>query len=245
MEKFTNAIKCRHCRCVLETPVFLPCCHSVCKKHEKERKHVVCYECDTEYELPTGGFAGNKSLSEIIDSRIYEKLCKIDFGPEHKSAVNKCDQLKEMMEKIEELVKSPINYIHESISDLKLRIDLAREEMKLKIDEEAETILRNLEEYESDCKKSSESNENDSKVKEIMSKSDIEKLDLDEWTSYLSEFKVNCKEYENIENKCEESIGQLQNELDGFKKSLLMDKFYENEKVVIDFEKIKISFDYK
>jgi hypothetical protein len=242
MEKFTNAIKCRHCRGVLEMPVLLPCCHSVCKKHEKERKHIVCYECETEYEVPIGGFPMNKALNEIIDS----KICEIDFGPEHKSAVKKCDQLKEIIEKIEQLVKDPIKYIHESISDLKLRIDLAREEMKLKIDEEAETILRKLEEYENGCKKkSSASNKKEPKVKKILSKLNSEKPNLDEWTSYLKKFKIISKECVNIKNKCKQSIGKLEDELNEFQESLLMDKFDENEEVVIGFGNIKISFDYK
>lgn len=106
MEKFTNALKCRNCRCMLETAIVIPCGHSVCKKHEEEREHIFCYKCDIEYEvpMPTGGFPENKDLNKVINSKIYEKLREIDFGPAireikecDKSEIRKCDEVKEIL----------------------------------------------------------------------------------------------------------------------------------------------------
>jgi chromosome segregation ATPase len=241
METFSNAIKCRQCRCVSESPVILPCCHSVCKKHEQERTRVVCSECECEYEVPKGGFQENIALSQIIASGISE----VELRHEHKDAIKASNQVKEKLDQVKKLVMDPIYYIHERIGELKMRVDLAREEFKLKIDDEAESILRNLEEYENECKQSSSSNDIDSKVKEIEEKLEKTKLDLDMWTKYLDKFKIDCKECEIIQRKCKETVDKLQEQLELFQESLLMSNFEKTEKVVNGFEKLGILFDYK
>jgi hypothetical protein len=247
METFVNAIKCRLCKCTLTSAVLLPCCHSICKKHEQESKTIVCTECDVEYEVPRDGFSENKDLANIIATGILEKVCEIDLGSEHKSAIDSCNKMKELIEKVETLFRDPIYYVHERIGELKSRIDLAREEFKLKIDEEAETLIKKVEEYERDCNENLRSSDAESKVKEdeLKSKLNATKLDLDVWTKYLDKLKVDSGEFKNIQNKCEVSIDNLQNQLDSFENTLLMNKFDETQVEVEGFENIQISFDYK
>lgn len=241
METFSNAIKCKQCRCVLESPVLLPCGHSACKKHENERNAVVCFECDTEYEVPREGFSECKALAQVIASGIY----KIDLGPEHKNAINACDKLKEIIEEIDQLVKDPIFYIHEQIGELKMRIDMAREEFKMKIDEEADNILRNLESYESVCKDNLKSSNTESHIKNIESELEATKRDLDKWTKFFDNFNIDYDECVDTHNECEDSIDKLEDQLYYFQQTLLMNKFSETKLEVIDFEKIGIPFDYK
>jgi hypothetical protein len=245
MEKFSCAIKCKQCRCVLESPVLLPCFHSACKKHEQERNTIVCIECDTEYDVPKAGFPQNKELSLVIASGIFDNMN--DLGPEHKSALDSCNKMKEIIEKVETLLNDPIYYVHERIDELKSRIDLAREEFKLKIDEEADILLNQVEEYERDCKEKLRSCEAESKVKEVELKRELEttKLDLDIWTKILDKFKVDSDKFENIQKTCEASTENLQNQLDSFENTLLMNKFDETQVEVEGFENIQISFDYK
>lgn len=245
MEQFSQAIKCRLCKCILDSPVLLPCCHSVCKKHEKERKHIACYECDVEYEIPSGGFAEQKDLALIIASGIFQKVCEIDLGPEHKSAVKACKEMEKIIAEVEQLVKDPIFYVHERISELKMKIDLAREEFKWTIDEEAEVVLRKLQEYESECERNLKSIEILSTVNEIESELNAKKLDLDNWTRYLDNFKVDCKKFANIQNKCETEISQLNDDLESFQEIFLINKYRKYEQDVKDFEKIEICFHYK
>jgi hypothetical protein len=241
MENFSNVIKCRLCKCHLTAPVLLPCCHSVCKKHQHESKTIVCLECNIEHEVPSEGFAENKDLALIISTGIFA----FDLGPKHKNAVESCNKMNELIEEVEQLVKDPINYIYEQIGDLKRRIDLAREEFKLKIDDEAEMLLKKMQKYENNCKQSLRSSSVESKLKRIESKMETTKLDLDNWRRYLDKFTVNCSEYENIQNKCKDSISEIKNRLDSLKKTFLMKKFDRNEEAVKSFEKIGISFDYK
>jgi hypothetical protein len=243
MEAFLKSIKCQQCGIILESPVILPCSHSVCKKHEKENTTVVCTECEEIYDVPSEGYSENKALAEIIFSRISE----LELEPERKKTIKECNKLIEKIEEAKRLVDDPKDYIYDCILDLKLRIQLSREKFKLQIDQEAEMVMEFLEEYENECKKSSSSNEIESKVKEIKIGLEKTTIDLESWTKYLDNFKVSREEYENIQTKCEETILRIKNELALFQETLLTNttNIHAIERFINGFEKIDIVFDYR
>ena len=78
MDIILNAIKCAICHEILESPVFLPCSDSICKKHISNQTNDVirCEKCGVEHQIPTNGFPRNPSLEAIIKSDIGH----IDFG---------------------------------------------------------------------------------------------------------------------------------------------------------------------
>lgn len=232
MDFFQDAIKCRHCEYVIsDTPVLMPCCHSICKKHEQEAT-VLCYECNTEHEVPKGGFMENKALKTIIASNIV----KIDLGPQYKNAKNSCSQLKVIIEDIEKRFNEPENYFQKRKDTLKNKIDLAREELKLKIDKTADELIEKVEDDNSTLN-DAKSTINDEQVQ-------ASKQDLVEWSDFLDDFKVDCDQYQTIENKCNDAIKKLQKQLDSFEKKL-ENKFDEIEKLINDFKKNEISTNIK
>ena len=55
-----------------------------------------------------------------------------------------CDQLSGFINKLDQLMKDPDNYIYEVFSDLRRNVDLKYEEYKLKLDEETQKIRDEL-----------------------------------------------------------------------------------------------------
>lgn len=168
----------------------------------------------------------------------------MQIDPEHKHALDACNQMSDQIEQVRQVVNDPFYYAHEQIGELKRRIYLAREEFKLQIDQEAETLVLELEEYERELEVYSKSNEIESAIKEMERKLDATKLNLDMWTRSLDRF-FDVGVYKTIQSKCEKSIRELKDELDSFKETSMKNKYKESEKAVSDFEKIQISFDYK
>jgi hypothetical protein len=75
---------------------------------------------------------------------------------------------------------------------------------------------------------------------------DATKLNIDTWTRSLDRFeKFDIGVYKNIQSECEKSIRELNDNLDSFKETSMKNKYKKSEKVVTDFEKNQISFDYK
>jgi hypothetical protein len=145
MNKLSNAIKCVNCRQALNSPVLLPCGCSLCKKHTIDVKGpITCYSCEIDHPVPpNGGFPHNKALDDIIDAQI----CNLDFGKEHQEAKHSCENLDELLSKIEELINDPSNFTYEAIGCLKSVVQLKGEEMKMKIDEKMTNFISKLDEY--------------------------------------------------------------------------------------------------
>ena len=108
-----------------------------------------CGKCASEFTIPEGdGFLRNESLAEIISA----ELDQLDFGRVHDEAKRSCEELDHYLREIECSLTDPLNYIHESISDLKNKVQLKGEELKLEIDEKMEKLLNRLDTYENECK---------------------------------------------------------------------------------------------
>ena len=150
MDKVLKAIKCPECKQLLETPVLLPCHHSICEKHVNEKKSgekLICSKCGIDHEIPTNRFPLNEALCDIIEAQI----SSIDFGCFHKEATESCAKLRQNIKDMENLLNNPGDYTYDEIGQLKNLVHLKSEQLKLKIDEEAEKLLDNLNEYQSLC----------------------------------------------------------------------------------------------
>ena len=237
MENIKKAIKCYECNKVFETPVFLPCSHSICKKHINEKKSggkLICSKCGFDHEIPSNGFPVNDALCEIIEAQI----SSIDFGSVHKEATESCAKLSQNLKDMENLLNNPAAYTYEEISQLKNRVHLKSEQLKLTIDEETQKLLNKLDDYQNRCENSLAENLTwkikYESIKEIYSSI------LSYWKDDLNSLKFDESKWRKITEACNQSIKELDKRLKNFKNDLLLDEFKRFSHYVAFFEHIYI-----
>jgi hypothetical protein len=184
MDRVLKAMKCAICRDILESPVILPCSHTICKKHVSNQNNGIirCEQCGVEHQIPTNGFNANNALQEIIEAEI----ANLDFVSVHKEARKSCESFEKALKEFESLIKDPKFLTNEKISELKNNVQLKGEELKLKIDQEMKKLLDRLEEYERQCKEYLSSNEFKEESKKLESEMKIAQSNLDSWIECLN-----------------------------------------------------------
>lgn len=182
MNKIISAIQCVNCREILDSPIILPCSHSICKKHCEQS--IKCFKCGSDHDIPKDGFPSFKALAKIIATNID----KLDFGNVHKTAKKSCEAFEELLKEIENLLKDPFHLTHERISDLKNTIQLKGEEIKLMVDQKMKEMWETLDDYERQCKDYLSS----SKYATVSSKFDLESSQhqLNKWTETLNKLEI-------------------------------------------------------
>lgn len=241
MESIQKAIKCSACNKVLETPVFLPCSHSICKKHviEKNRGDKLrCAKCGFDHEIPANGFPVIEALCEIIEA----KIGTIDLGSTYKEATESCAKFNGYVEEMENLVNNPTSYTYDEISQLKSRVHLKSEQLKLKIDKETEKLLNKLKEYQTRCDDSltTDSYLNGKRKRYNELNKETYSASLASWKSELNELKFDERKWKKITKECKKSIEVLEEGIKAFKKDLLLGYFTDYSKDVNFFEQISI-----
>lgn len=213
-----NALKCEYkdCELIYENPITLPCGNSMCKSHlDQYNCNFKCYFCNDEHEIPENGFSINKTIIKMIDSII-------ESNPIRKKINESFEKINESISEYENL--HPDVYIYEYFEDIRLKVDLHREELKKEIDEKSDEIIKKLKDKEEKCKSNSVN---------------VEKIKLKNMNSSFTlknMFRVpnlTKKELNNLTSKINNQLKFIQNELNKYKKSLLL-----NESIKFDkFEK--------
>ena len=246
MDKIKQAIKCSTCLQILQTPVFLPCSHSICKKHIDEtnsRDKFRCAKCGLDHEIPANGFSLNEALCEIIEAQIGS----IDLGSVHKDAVESVVNLNRMIEDVDHLINDPSQYIYEEISRLKNEVHMKNEELKLIIDEETDALLNKLNQYQEQSKSWLKSELYSSEKMKLESKKDSYSANSATCKIKLNEVRFDENKWKKISSVCNEAIKQLENSIQSFKEDILMKEFKKYKIEVNSFKRINIEelFDYK
>ena len=186
MEIVHKAIKCANCSSILDSPVILPCGHSLCKKHEniETAATVRCGTCGCDHITPPTGFPENIALCELLKSKIEN----LDFGDVYKKAKKYCDDLSDLHQEIEDLLKNPAHFTHEQISDVRNEIYIKGEEIKLQVDKEMDRLLKKLEQVESDLKAYFDSDEYTVKSKCLENSLKESQAKLDSWVNILNRY---------------------------------------------------------
>lgn len=230
MNRVSNAIKCVNCKCVLQTPVLLPCSHSICKKHttDSSKGVIFCNKCGLEHSIPrlsstnTEGFPLNEALAEIIESRILDPY----FSKERRQTNESCEKLDEALTILEQMLKDPLYFTHEVIASLKDVIQLKGEEVKLKIDKKMANLLDKLEKCDQDCKNALKSSEY---VRNLAKIEQENVAILGKWLKTLDEINFNEFDGKRIKSESERVIESLESKLLQIKLDLLhltqFDKF--------------------
>jgi hypothetical protein len=238
MKKILSAIKCQHCKDILESPVVLPCGHSICDKHFNNHKGtIICIECEIDHEIPKNGisFPPNFELTKLLESEIGN----LDFGIVHKDAKESCEKLDDLLNIVEHTLNDPFNFIYEAIEYLKNVVQLKgdspflnfhlltlEQEMKLKNDGKMKRYFTKLDEYKNECKSKLNSSEYFDEAYRLEQEKDSCREQLNEWLDILDEIKLNESEWKRIKVESEKKMKSIQNELARFKVYLLLQKRY-------------------
>ena len=228
MNKIQKIIICSECNKVFETPIILPCNHSICHKHVNKKSigdKFKCSKCGLDHEISANRFPLNEDLCEIIETQIASSSV-------HKEAVESVDNLNRMIEDVDNLINDPSSYFYEEISELKNRVNLKSEQLKLKIDEEKDKLLKKLDDYKTRC---------DSKTPlNLMYKKEY--VLFKEWSSsrlFSYKSKFDESKLKQIIKACNESVRELGEEVKQFK-SYMSKKFMKYSNHVDFFEQISI-----
>ena len=218
-----SMIECLICNETFDEPVILPCCHTICKKHETEsvnEKKISCHECNEVHKIPTKGFPANLLARNLIK----RKFDRIDLGAEHTAAIESNEYLSDLIDEFTRLRETPELEITETIGKIRNKIDLHREEAKKKIDDDAMELIRELDEYETKCKagfsadKLVVSNETEELVKSL-------EREMSEWSNELESFERNVKRLKTIHMATIDRYDKLLIEREKIKKSLFKEGF--------------------
>lgn len=226
MNKIQNAIKCVNCKNVLDRPIILPCTHSICQKHAALSKSLdlngsslFCNACGIQHQIPlNGGFTLNLALCEIIDA----KIGSLDLGKEHTDAKQACQNFEQLLDKIDNILADPANFIYEAIGFLKNVIQLKGDEMKLRIDEKMNASFEKLREYDDRCKDLLKTSEFKAKSAKFSLEKEKARRDFEKWMATLNEVKLNEEEWKRVKRESEKAIEMFKIELDRFKIELLL-----------------------
>lgn len=237
MDKIFSAIKCVNCRNLLNTPVCLPCGHSICQIHVNQNKSIYCNKCGLEHQIPEkGGFPVVEALASIIES----KIASLDFGNNHKDAKESCTKLADLINRIDAILNDPCHFTFEEINDLKNEVHIKGELLKVKIDEEMNALLDKLEEYKQTCKNYLKTDQFSADSNKLDQDSKSAKFELNKCLSILDEVKVNEEEWKRIKLENEERLNDLDAKLQQFKFELLLNRLEAVKFEVDHFKNIDI-----
>lgn len=223
MDKVLSAIKCPNCHSFFESPVLLPCNHSVCKRHVLVglNSQVKCGKCSRDHEIPKDGFVEIQALADIIDARVHS----LDFWKIHDEAKVFSINLETLIAQISELLTDPDYYIHQEIDLLKNAILLKREELKLGVDNQTERLLREVELHLTKCREHLKVDECKNDIKEIEKMKSAAELKLNSWRVELDEFKQDEKSWTEVSNVIRNEKNRLADRFESLKKSLMLKSF--------------------
>lgn len=222
MEKARKAMTCVECLKTLESPVFLPCSHSICQQHVKDNKiSIKCRECEVEHKIPENtGFPRNYALEDIISA-------SPDFDTSNISAaIILCRGLNYSIEDARYLLNDSLATIRQDITELTDRVEKKRHDLKQTIDDAAEQVLKLVKEFENKCidllNNKALHDQKRIEYEEVLKKAET---DLVSWSKALTEMNFQEKQPKEIISKCNETLKSLYSK----RKSLISGFFDESE----------------
>ena len=221
MNMLSEPIKCKLCAKLLKQPVFLPCGHSICKRHEieeNENREIRCIKCNIHHEIPANGFAPNRDLESLLEYEINE----LDLGEEYNTALQHLTHFEYLLDQLNRIKSDPETRINSVLSDLRNKVDLRREELKQEIDKEALEMIEKIDEFEKECK--SKSIKSDC---ELDRKLELWGNDLTTWKQSLNSFKKDLFKWKSTLDKSTSTMKDLQTEYLKFNDGLFLNRLNE------------------
>ena len=144
-----KALICGICKNVLQKPVILPCFKTVCELHLKNMKGLDCVLCQGWHAIPPEGFSENLMAKNKVDSQSYLSDEEKKWRAELDSSNSDFACLFERLELREPELEI---FLYDYFAELRIKMDIHREEIKIEIDNIHERMLLQLNAYEKNCK---------------------------------------------------------------------------------------------
>jgi hypothetical protein len=258
MSKLQDILKCAMCKeTFTSAPVILNCCYqTVCESHivndevanNKKRKLFTCVLCDTSHEMNNKIFVPNKTVEQLLEMELIKEMQigkEKNLGAVYDETIKEIKNLEMSLQKINDLIKDPENFIYERISFLENCVDLRKENLKERIDKISNEMIQKLKNFQQECY------ENIEKLNlENHTRGDLNQIEkhLDEWTRDNKRVLMVSDDAKRNEilNKASEFDKKIFARLHKLENELLMEKVWsheKNDKVIEEFEKELIQFE--
>jgi hypothetical protein len=158
-------------------------------------------------------FPANEVVQDLLKLRIKE----LDFGPNHKNAADRVNELNNLINDCNSMEDHPDDYISEHFRKQRNNIDLAREKLMLDINQISDRLISEMDLQEKECKANllkfslNTFNDNFASIK----------ADLSKWEQDLKYLMVNESLWTSINTKCSEHVETLKQNRMGFQEKLL------------------------
>ena len=207
-------LTCKLCYKIYKDPITLACGCNACKHHIEEvisnssSKKFMCPICNEE------NVNQKLNINRIIENMVENELYKFEIDSAHKLILS---SFKKEIANLEALIRYPENIIYEKIGDLKLKVDLEREEMKNEIDKLAVGLIQQLETFENNFKAEYKTHidlEHYNGLFEL-SRKQLEEYEkcLDLFSSKKEERDEKSRHVEQLVNKLRSDIAEAENSL--------------------------------
>lgn len=226
LEQLKGLCYCEYCSKLLVKPITLPCGASICESHLDQIIKGLCKFCDELH--PKGPYQVNRKLNKLIELEVNS----IKMSPKFDACKKSIDKAKEFVDKIE----NPENFIYEHFQQIKLNVDLRREELKLQIEDYSNEILCKIDQTQKDCIKMAK------EIHTITKDIETYKTDLNILIQRFDSFEFNDEKYDDIRSKVTILQPKLEDILDEYKFSLLDNSDHEFKIEDISMEEVFGSF---
>ena len=150
LDKIKSLFDCDTCNSLLVDPITLPCGNNVCHKHLDKlvpKAGFICERCHGNHTVPEEGFKVNKQIRKALD--IEFSNLEVSFAS-YDHCKTKLEEARKSVAEIKALEENPDSYIHEYFSNIKIQVDIRREDLKFKIDKCSDDIIQYVENAQSE-----------------------------------------------------------------------------------------------
>ena len=196
IDEIKNFFDCDFCHKVLVGPISIPCGSNLCKDHldkllkniPKEKNIFRCEICQEEHFIPKDGFKVDKRLQRGLEI----KLNKLKLTPVFDECKTEIKTALERIAEIETLEKNSECFIYDYFEDMKIQVDIRREDLKMKIDEYSDEVIQSIEGTQGNLILISK------QVNQISTDIEQSKRELDDYVKRFDTFEIDEKKFEAI-----------------------------------------------
>jgi hypothetical protein len=138
--------KIKDCKKFFLEPVVLPCKNNICKSHvvKNESSKYDCELCNTEHDIPDGGFSLNSELNNMINLSLH-------LNDKEKDLQDLIKLFESSMIEFNLINKYPENYIVSCVSNVRNKIEIEKERLMSNIESISTLMLSKLKSFEEEC----------------------------------------------------------------------------------------------
>jgi hypothetical protein len=130
-------LTCSYCSRIFKDPILLPCNHSICRQHLKERdivkeNRIKCTKCKDEFGVKDYQFKSNEDIVKLIESQSHLNGEELILKQEIEASIRRFFEIYDQFMQNKTQLELDV---FEHFRELRSQIDQHREELKKKIDD--------------------------------------------------------------------------------------------------------------